>query len=62
MPQKALPTTLGQLRNSEFTPERISRSVKDELRDNLIVRLRQIAPVTMAGLRAVRDSLANERT
>jgi len=39
----ALPTTLGQLRNSEFTPERVSRSVKDELRDNLIVRLREIA-------------------
>src|SRR5579875_3388553 len=44
MPQNALPTTLGQLRNSEFTPERVSRSVKDELRDNLITRLREIAP------------------
>jgi magnesium chelatase subunit I len=45
MPQNALPTTLGQLRKSkEFTPERVSRSVKDELRDNLIVRLREIAP------------------
>jgi magnesium chelatase subunit I len=44
MPQKALPSTLGQLRHSDFTPERVSRSVKDELRDNLIVRLRQIAP------------------
>ncbi len=45
MPQNALPTTLGQLRNSpDFTPERVSRSVKDELRDNLIARLRQIAP------------------
>lgn len=44
MPKNALPTTLGQLRNSEFTPERVSRSVKDELRDNLIARLRQIAP------------------
>ena len=45
MPQNALPTTLGQLRNStEFTPERVSRSVKDELRDNLIARLREIAP------------------
>jgi magnesium chelatase subunit I len=36
----ALPTTLGQLRNSEFTPERLARSVKDELRENLIAKLR----------------------
>jgi magnesium chelatase subunit I len=44
MPQKALPGTLGQLRNSsDFTPERVSRSVKDELRDNLIARLRKLA-------------------
>jgi magnesium chelatase subunit I len=39
----ALPTTLGQLRSSEFTPERVARSVKDELRDNLIARLRTLA-------------------
>jgi magnesium chelatase subunit I len=39
-----LPRTLGQLRTSEFTPERVGRSVKDELRDNLIARLREIAP------------------
>src|SRR5215469_3549269 len=38
--QTALPATLGQLRKSEFTPGRVSRSVKDELRDNLIARLR----------------------
>src|SRR6201999_4186932 len=38
-----LPRTLGQLRNSEYTPERVGRSVKDELRDNLIARLRKIA-------------------
>src|ERR1700743_2789854 len=43
MSQTSLPTTLGQLRNSDFTSERVSRSVKDELRDNLIVRLRKIA-------------------
>jgi len=43
MSPTSLPITLGQLRNSEFTPERVSRSVKDELRDNLIVRLRKIA-------------------
>jgi magnesium chelatase subunit I len=36
----ALPTTLGALRASEFTPARVSRSVKDELRENLIARLR----------------------
>ena len=40
-----LPSTLGQLRNDpRFTPERVGRSVKDELRDNLITRLRSIAP------------------
>src|ERR1700716_3563850 len=36
-----LPHTLGALRNSDFSPERLSkRSVKDELRSNLICRLR----------------------
>src|SRR6266702_8789647 len=35
-----LPTTLGALRASEFTPSRLARSVKDELRENLIARLR----------------------
>jgi magnesium chelatase subunit I len=47
MPQTAataLPSTLGQLRNDpRFTPERVSRSVKDELRDNLIARLHATA-------------------
>ena len=43
MPQP-LPRTLGQLRSSQFTPELVARSVKDELRDNLIARLREIAP------------------
>ena len=42
-PKNALPATLGELRNSEFTPERVSRSVKDELRDSLIARLRHIS-------------------
>lgn len=37
----ALPTTLGQLRRSEFTPERLARSVKDELRENLIAKLQK---------------------
>src|SRR5689334_20970359 len=36
----SLPTTLGQLRKSEYSPERLARSVKDELRENLIARLR----------------------
>ena len=44
MPSTSLPRTLGQLRSSEYTPGRVSRSVKDELRDNLILRLREIAP------------------
>ena len=34
------PTTLGVLRASEFTPQRLGRSVKDELRENLIAKLR----------------------
>src|ERR1700761_6312629 len=38
-----LPTTLGSLRASEFTPARLARSVKDELRDNLIAKLRASA-------------------
>jgi magnesium chelatase subunit I len=36
----SLPATLGALRNSEYTPERLARGVKDELRENLIARLR----------------------
>ncbi|MGI4827544.1 MAG: sigma 54-interacting transcriptional regulator [Janthinobacterium lividum] len=41
---QALPRTLGELRQSSYTFERVSRSVKDELRDNLITRLRALAP------------------
>jgi len=37
---KTLPATLGELRKSEWTPEYVARSVKDELRDNLITKLR----------------------
>jgi magnesium chelatase subunit I len=38
---QTLPRTLGALRASEFSPERLAhRSVKDELRENLIQRLR----------------------
>ena len=36
----ALPQTLGELRTSAWTFERVTRSVKDELRDNLIAKLR----------------------
>ena len=44
MSQTALPSTLGQLRvHPDYTPARVSRSVKDELRDNLIARLRKLA-------------------
>jgi magnesium chelatase subunit I len=43
MANTALPSTLGQLRRSQYTPERVGRSVKDELRDNLIARLRETA-------------------
>ncbi len=35
-----LPQTLGALRQSEWNAERVSRSVKDELRDNLIAKIR----------------------
>ncbi|WP_035351066.1 sigma 54-interacting transcriptional regulator [Edaphobacter aggregans] len=38
-----LPATLGALRSSDYTPERLARSVKDELRENLICRLRTSA-------------------
>ena len=42
----SLPQTIGQLRNSEFTAERLTnRHVKDELRENLIARLKQAGPV-----------------
>jgi magnesium chelatase subunit I len=38
---QALPQTLGELRRSQFTSDRVSgRRVKDELRDNLIRKLR----------------------
>src|ERR1700723_3439059 len=38
----SLPRTLGELRRSPFSEERMrTRHVKDELRDNLIARLRQ---------------------
>ena len=35
-----LPATLGTLRTSPYSAERLARSVKEELRENLIARLR----------------------
>src|SRR5436190_1768930 len=41
-----LPRTLGELRQSAFSEHRLStRRVKDEMRDNLIVKLRQGGPI-----------------
>lgn len=40
LPSQTLPQTLGALRTSEWTADRVNRSVKDELRDNLIAKLR----------------------
>jgi len=41
----SLPTTLGALRSSEYTPARLARTVKDELRENLIAKLRSKDPL-----------------
>src|SRR5437667_6207906 len=42
----SLPCTLGELRQSAFSEHRLStRRVKDEMRDNLIVKLRQGGPI-----------------
>src|SRR5689334_13831166 len=41
-----LPRTLGELRHSAFSAERLStRRVKDEMRDNLVLRLQQEGPL-----------------
>src|SRR5512142_2028221 len=41
-----LPRTLGELRHSAFSAERLStRRVKDEMRDNLVTRLQQEGPL-----------------
>ncbi len=45
-PSRELPATLGALRRSEFSEERIGgRAVKDELRQNLICRLERGEPL-----------------
>src|SRR5947209_7218055 len=42
----SLPRTLGELRQSPFSEQRLrSRRVKDELRDNLITKLRETGSV-----------------
>jgi magnesium chelatase subunit I len=42
----SFPRTLGELRQSPFSPERLlSRRVKDELRENLIAKLRHGGPI-----------------
>ena len=42
----SLPRTLGELRHSVFSEQRLStRRVKDEMRDNLIAKLRQGGPI-----------------
>jgi len=42
----SLPRTLGELRHSPFSEQRLqTRRVKDELRDNLVVKLRQGGPI-----------------
>lgn len=40
-----LPATIGELRKSEWTPERLARSTKEELRENLIAKLRAKEPI-----------------
>ncbi len=57
MTQKnTLPHTLGTLRSSEYTPQRLARSVKDELRENLIARLRARQPL-FPGIVGYEDSV-----
>src|SRR6059058_2792512 len=52
-----LPTTLGELRRSEFTEQRLrTRRVKDELRDNLISRLRDQSAIFI-GIVGYNDSV-----
>src|SRR5947209_19470895 len=42
----SVPQTLGELRHSEFSEQRLrSRRVKDELRENLICKLRRKEPI-----------------
>src|SRR5688572_32113963 len=52
-----LPQTLGALRQSDYSEERVStRGVKDELRDNLICRLQKQEPL-FTGIIGFEDSV-----
>src|SRR6202158_46771 len=53
----SFPHTLGELRKSHFSePRMLSRSVKDELRENLLIRLRATSPV-FAGIVGYDDTV-----
>jgi magnesium chelatase subunit I len=53
----SLPRTLGELRRSPFSEERLrTRRVKDELRDNLVEKLRQDGPI-FAGIVGYDDTV-----
>jgi magnesium chelatase subunit I len=53
----SLPRTLGELRHSPFSEERLrTRRVKDELRDNLTAKLRQGGPI-FAGIVGYDDTV-----
>jgi len=54
--KNTLPQTLGTLRSSEYTAQRLARSVKDELRENLIARLRTKQPL-FPGIVGYEDSV-----
>lgn len=46
VPKMNLPRTLGELRKSHFTEEILrKRRVKDEMRDNLVAKLRKGGPL-----------------
>src|SRR6185295_15339113 len=57
-----LPSTLGELRNSGFDEARVrTRSVKDELRENLIARLQSRSPI-FPGIVGYEDSVVPQIT
>ena len=56
-PFRALPQTLGELRQSSFSEARLAaRGVKDELRDNLICKLQKREPL-FPGIIGYEDSV-----
>src|ERR1700761_8022768 len=53
-----LPRTLGELRKSSFSEQRLrTRKVKDELRDNLIARLRSHSETIFPGIIGYEDTV-----